>query len=132
MKTINVVAAIIKREDQFLCMQKGLHKYDYIAYKYEFPGGKIEEGETEENALIREIKEELEVTLVCLEKYVTVKHEYPDFNIVLNSYICSVGMTNIQLNEHLECKWLNACDLLNLDWAAADMPIVYQLISDFI
>ncbi len=132
MKTIHVVAAIILRENQFLCMQKGLHKYDYISHKYEFPGGKIEEGETEEIALIREIKEELGMTLISAKKYVTVKHEYPDFNIVLHSYICSAGIEQIQLNEHLECKWLNACDLLNLDWAAADMPIVNQLIADFI
>ncbi len=131
MKTINVVAAIIQRENHFLCMKKGFHKYDYISHKYEFPGGKIEEGETEENALIREIKEELEMTLVSAKKYVTVKHEYPDFNIVLHSYICSAGIEQIQLNEHLEYKWLDACELLDLDWAAADIPIVKQLIAEF-
>ena len=132
MKTINVVAAIIMREGQFLCTQKGFNKYDYISHKYEFPGGKIEAGETEENALVREIKEELEMTLVGVEKYVTVEHEYPDFNIVLHSYICNVGNEKIHLNEHLECKWLDACELLDLDWAAADIPIVNQLIADFI
>lgn len=131
MKTINVVAAIIKKEEQFLCLQKGFHKYDYISHKYEFPGGKIEEGETEENALIREIKEELEMELVSVEKYVTVEHEYPDFNIVLHSYICSADIEQIQLNEHLESKWLDACELLDLDWAAADIPVVKQLIADF-
>lgn len=132
MRTVHVVAAIIMRDNQFLCMQKGSHKYDYISHKYEFPGGKIEEGETEESALIREIKEELGLKLVSAEKYKTVQHDYPDFNIVLHSYICKAGFEQIQLNEHLEYKWLNSNDLLNLDWAAADIPIVNQLIADFI
>lgn len=132
METINVVAAIIKRDNQYLCTQKGVHKYDYISHKYEFPGGKIEAGETEENALAREIKEELEISLESVEKYITVEHEYPDFNIVLHSYICSVGNEKIRLNEHLDYKWLTLNELTSLDWAAADKPIVNQLISDFV
>ncbi len=132
MKTINVVAAIIKRENQFLCTQKDFHKHDYISHKYEFPGGKIEEGETEENALVREIKEELEMTLMSVEKYITVEHEYPDFNIVLHSYICSVEDEQVRLIEHIDYKWLKVSELISLDWAAADKPIVNQLISDFV
>lgn len=132
MKTIYVVAAIIKRDNQFLCTQKGFYKYDYISHKYEFPGGKIEEGETEENALIREIKEELEMSLVSVEKYITVEHGYPDFNIVLHSYICSAGNEQVHLNEHIDYKWLTLNELISLDWAAADKPIVSRLISDFV
>jgi 8-oxo-dGTP diphosphatase len=100
----------------------------YISKKYEFPGGKIENGETIENALIREIKEELEMTIFIKEKYMTVEHQYPDFYLVMHTFICEVKSQELKLKEHISHEWLSIDEIENLDWAAADIPIVNRLI----
>lgn len=132
MKTIHVVAAIIMRDGKFLCTQRDLNKYEYISYKYEFPGGKIEEGESEEDALVREVKEELDIAITVGKKYLTVEHEYTDFRIIMHSYICNAGNEQIHLTEHIDHKWLDTSTILDLDWAAADIPIVNRLVEDYI
>ena len=77
MKQIEVVAAIIQFENKFLCVQRGEGKYDYISLKYEFPGGKIEAGESQQQALKREIREELQYDIQLEQKFLTVEHQYP-------------------------------------------------------
>lgn len=129
MKHIKVVAAIILNCEKFLCVQRGESKLDYISKKFEFPGGKIEEGETRVEALIREVKEELKMDVSVNDEYMTVTHEYPDFKLTMHSYICHVADANVTLTEHIDYKWLHKDELEHLDWAAADIPIVHKLMS---
>jgi len=104
MKEIIVVAAIIKHDNKILCVQRGKCKYDYVSNKFEFPGGKIEEGETEENAIIREIDEELKMSIYPEKHFHTVKHQYPDFYLTMHSFICSCVNPSVQLTEHIAYK----------------------------
>ncbi|WP_250656447.1 (deoxy)nucleoside triphosphate pyrophosphohydrolase [Alkalimarinus coralli] len=127
MKEIDVVAAIIKCGDEILCVQRGAAKFEYISDKYEFPGGKIEIKETKEDAIIREIKEELKLNIVEPKFFHTVNYQYPDFFITMHSYICLVDSKEVVLTEHIDHKWLKVEELGKLDWAAADIPIVKQL-----
>tara|TARA_B100001250_G_C19683228_1_gene736836 strand:- start:424 stop:843 length:420 start_codon:yes stop_codon:yes gene_type:complete len=130
---IEVAAAIISNEnDEVLCMQRGLNKYSYISKKYEFPGGKIEPGETIENALIREIDEEINLDIEIDGLFLKVEHLYPDFFLIMHAYKCKTKSLNIVLNEHIAYKWLPFKSLNDLDWAAADIPIVKKLMIDAI
>ncbi len=129
MKKIEVVAAIIVHTDKILCVQRNESKYEYVSFKYEFPGGKIEPDETAENALIREIKEELHMDIHIQNLFLTVEHTYPDFHITMHSYICDTEKTDLQLEVHVDYKWLTIAELDMLDWAAADIPIVDKLIK---
>jgi len=127
LKKIDVVAAIIQCGEETLCVQRGLAKLEYISKKYEFPGGKIEAGETKESAIIREIKEELQLDIIEPIYFNTVNHQYPDFFITMHSFICLVKNKDIVLTEHIDQKWLKIEELGSLDWAAADIPIVQKL-----
>lgn len=130
MKQIEVVAGIIFYEDKILCVQRAINKLPYISEKFEFPGGKIEEGETQKEALQRELLEELNISVNIKSFYFTVVHEYPDFELTMHSYICEIDSKDITLNEHISLQWLNLNELQNLDWAAADIPIVNKLVSN--
>jgi mutator protein MutT len=132
MKHYNVSAAIIYFEGQILCVQRGQSKFEYISNKYEFPGGKIEVGETKEDALIREIREELNLNIEKLHFFDSVEYTYPDFSITMHAYKCIVSeFKKIILNEHQNYVLLNVNELLKLDWAAADIPFVNKLIEEF-
>ena len=128
-KHYTVSAAIIIENKKILCVQRNKGKYDYISYKYEFPGGKLEIGENEEDALIREISEELSLEIVVIEKFHVVTHEYLDFNITMHSYLCTANTEQLILKEHIDAKWLAKNELIELDWASADLPIVSKLIN---
>lgn len=128
-KQVEVVAAIIEHEGKILCVQRGENKLPYISKKYEFPGGKIEDGETNEETIIREIKEELHMDIRTKKEFITVEHEYPDFHLTMHSFICSCDDPIVKLTEHIEYKWLSLSELEGLDWAAADIPIVDELIQ---
>jgi 8-oxo-dGTP diphosphatase len=128
MKIVEVAAGVIKYGNKILCVQRKESVLPYISKKYEFPGGKIENGETIENALIREIKEELEMTIFIKEKYMTVEHQYPDFYLVMHTFICEVKSQELKLKEHISHEWLSIDEIEKLDWAAADIPIVNRLI----
>jgi len=134
MKKIEVVAGIIQYENTILCVQRPAHKRAYISKKYEFPGGKIEAGETHKEALARELQEELELEVIIGELFLTVVHPYPDFELTMHSYLCQCSSQNITLNEHIDAKWLKKDELLDLDWAGADVPIVARInvLNDFL
>jgi 8-oxo-dGTP diphosphatase len=128
-KHYTVSAAIIVENKKILCVQRNKGKYDYISYKYEFPGGKLELGENEEDALRREISEELNLEIDVTEKFLVVTHEYLDFNLTMHSYLCKANTEQLDLKEHIDAKWLHKDELIELDWAAADLPIVSKLIN---
>ena len=128
MKRIEVVAAIIIFNNKVLCVQRCENKLPYISKKYEFPGGKIEPGEKREEAIKREIHEELKMQIEIVEEFLTVHHQYPDFFIEMHSFICSTKDETPILTEHIDFKWLDFSEMNSLDWAAADIPIVKKLI----
>ena len=130
MKTIEVVAAVIQFENKILCVQRGKSKYDYISEKFEFPGGKIELGESQEEALNRELFEELNIEAEIKSHFLTIDHKYPDFELKMHSYICEVKTKELKLNEHIAQEWLSVNELHKLDWAAADVPIVNKLVMN--
>jgi 8-oxo-dGTP diphosphatase len=130
MKKIEVVAAIVYYKNLILCVQRPPSTLEYISKKFEFPGGKIEEGESFEEALARELDEELNISVMIKSQYMTVVHQYPDFELTMHSFICELENQDISLNEHIDYKWLLMEDLNMLDWAAADLPIVNKLVSN--
>ncbi len=130
MKSIEVVAAVITCGDRILAVQRGPGKFPYISYKFEFPGGKVEEGEGPEEALCREIQEELGMTIAVNEFLMTVEHPYPDFELRMHCYRCTVPDSTLQLTEHVQALWCLPSELRDLDWAAADIPVVDRLLTD--
>ena len=129
MREIEVVAAIIIHSEKILCVQRNQNKYSYISMKYEFPGGKIEDGETHHLALSREIKEELNMEIDIKNEFLSVKHQYPDFHLTMHSYLCISANNIVTLMEHIDYKWLDKSEIGPLDWAAADIPIVEKLLK---
>ncbi|MBL7049869.1 MAG: (deoxy)nucleoside triphosphate pyrophosphohydrolase [Nitrospira sp.] len=127
MKQIEIVAAIIFCSDRILCVQRNSDTYPYISMKYEFPGGKIDTGETKEAALKRELKEELNIDIEIFSEYMTVSHTYPDFYLTMHTYTCNCEDTSVALSVHIDHKWLTKDRLGELDWAAADIPVIKRL-----
>lgn len=126
LKRIEVVAALIRDGDKIFATQRGYGEYKDF---WEFPGGKIEPGETPEAALKREIKEEL-ATEIDVNEYVgTVDYDYPDFHITLLLYLCSMVSGNLELLEHESAKWLLASELDTVSWLPADLEIIPKLKS---
>lgn len=130
MKQIYVVAAIIEFDNKILCMQRGKDKHEYTSFKWEFPGGKIEEGETKENALRREILEEMDLQVKIGNHFCDIHYTYPDFVLNMYCYLCSVTTKKFKLNVHNDFKWLNKSDLNGLDWAPADKAIIDKLMEE--
>lgn len=127
MKKIEVVAAIIHKGNCYLATQRGYGDFEGM---WEFPGGKIEKGESREDALKREIKEELDVE-VKIEKFLcTVDYDYPNFHLTMHCYHCSVGDGVIKLLEHLSAKWLTKDELKQVEWLPADVEVVKRLLSN--
>lgn len=125
MKHIEVVAAIIRDDDgRIFATQRGYGDFkDY----WEFPGGKIEPGETAEDALKREIWEELE-TQIVIEKFIsTVEHDYPQFHLIMHCYLCHVENGSFTLKVHEAARWLRQDELECVEWLPADMQIVERL-----
>ena len=126
---IQVVAAAIFQDDRVLCVQRAEHDREYVSLKWEFPGGKVEVGESREEALVREIREELAVDIEVSEFLMTVEHTYPDFHLTMHVFKCALQSGEIVLNEHMDAKWLSLEELDQLDWAAADLPVVKSLMQ---
>lgn len=127
MKTINVVAAIICREDTIFATQRGYGEWkDW----WEFPGGKVEAGESPEDALKREIREELS-TDICIERFLcTVEYDYPQFHLTMHCYICSLLTEALHLNEHEDARWLTTDELDCVNWLPADVRVIERLKGD--
>ena len=126
MRKIEVVAAVIEKDDKIFCAQRNLTKS--MGGKWEFPGGKIEVGETNEEALVREISEEFDSEIKVNEYIMTVEHDYPTFHITMHAYLCTLVNGELKLKEHNDSTWLTRDKLLTLDFADADKPIVNKLI----
>ena len=126
---VNVVAAIVKRDNTYLCVQRCRDEHEYISEHWEFPGGKCEEGESDHEALIREIKEEMDWDIYVGKKLGTVTYEYPDITICLTAYLCLCEDDNFKLLEHLDCRWLKKEELNQLEWTDADRELL-QLIEE--
>lgn len=135
MKHFVVTAAILMNEQKILCMQRNQSKYEYVSFKYEFPGGKVEPGEDLEKGLMRELHEEMDIHVQISPDhfFMTVEYQYPDFAITMHSYLISVDARLFTRKEHVNHIWLKNTELLSLDWAPADLPIVHKLmnISEF-
>ena len=124
---IEVVAAIIKVNNKFLCCQRNKNKYEYISKKYEFPGGKIEKNESKEEALKREIREELGLKIYIEKLVKTIEYSYPDFEIRMHCFLCSVDNFDIKLNDHISYRLMESDELHLLDWVPADLELINLL-----
>lgn len=121
MKQIEVVAAIIRKGDRIFATQRGYGEWkDW----WEFPGGKMEEGESPEEALVREIREELSTEIGVEELLCTVEYDYPKFHLTMHCYWCSLVTEALHLNEHEAARWLTSDELDSVDWLPADLLVV--------
>ncbi len=123
-KHYKVVAAVIEVDGKVLCMQRGKTRYSYTSHLWEFPGGKVEPGETPQQALHRELLEEMDLDVEVHEHLATVTHDYPDFTITLAAYRCTAGTTLFTMREHAACRWLSWEELPSLPWCAADERLI--------
>ena len=127
MKQIEVVAAVIRRGDKIFATQRG---YGDFKARWEFPGGKMEPGETPQEALEREIREEL-CAEIEIDSYIdTVEWDYPAFHLSLHCFMCSLRSEALHLNEHEAARWLSANEMEALDWLPADRDLLPKLIAE--
>ena len=124
MKTIHVVAAIIADNGRILATQRG--HGDWKGY-WEFPGGKIESGEAPEDALLREIKEELDVVIVVGEYFVTVDYDYPAFHLHMDCFMAKIAEGRPVLNEHADARWIMPGEWDQMQWLPADLKVLEAL-----
>ncbi len=128
MKTIKVAAAVIKAVDKdgdpiIFATQRGYGDYKD---KWEFPGGKVEEGETSREALKREILEELDTEIEVGELISTVEYDYPDFHLSMDCFFCSILSGDLVLREHEAARWLPEKELDSVDWLPADLSLILK------
>ncbi len=124
MKTIRVVAAVIRNNDQIFATQRG---YGAFAGGWEFPGGKIEEGEAPEAALKREILEELDTEVSVGELIDTIEYNYPDFHLSMDCFWCEVVKGDLVLKEHRAARWLSRESLYSVEWLPADISLIEKI-----
>ena len=124
MKQIEVVAAIIRKGDKIFATQRGYGEWQDW---WEFPGGKMEVGETPEEALAREIREELSAEISVGELLTTVEYDYPKFHLTMHCYLCSLVSEALHLNEHEAAKWLSKDELDSVKWLPADEIVLDKM-----
>ncbi len=124
MKTIKVVAAIIKNGNKIFATQRG---YGEFKDGWEFPGGKIEENETPEQALVREIKEELDADIKVGELIDWVEYDYPNFHLSMGCFWAEIISGNLVLKEHEAARWLTREQLDDVDWLPADLALIEKI-----
>lgn len=122
LRHLHVACALIEKEGLLLAAQRSATMT--LPLKWEFPGGKIEAGESPEACLHRELQEEMEVSVLIGQALLPCTHHYPDFTVTLYPFVCQLTTAEIVLREHAEMRWLAAGDVLRLDWAAADLPVL--------
>ena len=127
MKTIRVVAAIIIEKEKVFATQRG---YGEFKDGWEFPGGKIELGETPEAAIVREIKEELDTEIEVVKLLDTVEYDYPQCHLSMDCFICKIKSGDLVLKEHEAAKWLTKENLDSVDWLLADLSLVEKIRSE--
>ena len=124
MKKIEVVAAIIYNDGAYFATQRGYGEFEGM---WEFPGGKIEPGESHHEALKREIREELDVDIHVGERLCTVEYDYPTFHLTMHCYFCSIANGEVELLEHKSARWLRRDELNEVEWLPADVSVVNSL-----
>ena len=121
MKIVKVVAAIIIHENKIFATQRG---YGEFKDGWEFPGGKIEPGETPQEALVREIKEELDIEIEVKDFLETVEYDYPEFHLSMDCFFCTIRSGELVLKEHEAARWLTVETLDSVDWLPADKGLI--------
>lgn len=124
MKNIRVAAAVIRKDDKIFATQRG---YGEFKDGWEFPGGKIEEGETPEQALVREIREELNTEIRVGERIGTVEYDYPKFHLSMDCFWCEIVQGMLELKEHEAAKWLTKDTLHSVEWLPADVGVIEKI-----
>jgi 8-oxo-dGTP diphosphatase len=124
MKIIEVAAAVLFRNGEFFATQRGYGEFEGM---WEFPGGKVESGESVEFALKREIREELCIDISIRKFLCTVKYKYPSFFLVMHCFLCCIESGEIELKEHKSSCWLSKGSLDSVDWLPADIEVVERL-----
>ena len=124
MKTIRVVAAVIRKGNRIFATQRG---YGEFKDGWEFPGGKIEPGETPQEALVREIREELETEIRVGDLIDTIEYDYPTFHLSMDCFWCEIVEGSLELKEHEAAKWLDRESLYTVDWLSADVGLVEKI-----
>lgn len=124
MKTIRVVAAVIRSEDKIFATARG---YGEFKGQWEFPGGKIEPEETPQEALVREIQEELDVKIEVGDLIDTIEYDYSSFHLSMDCFWCNVTEGEITLKEAEDARWLSKDELYSVDWLPADMELIEKL-----
>ena len=126
MKTVNIVGALITGKDgRILVAQRPFSEIPYKSYKWEFPGGKVEENESSQEALIREIREELDCNIKVEDKIGEIEYDYPDFKLKMDLYLCQLVEGSLpNALEHNQIKWIRPEEINSLDWLEADYEIL--------
>lgn len=124
MKTVKVVAAVIKKDNKIFATQRG---YGELKDGWEFPGGKMEEGETPEEALRREISEELDIQVSVGSFIDTIEYDYPAFHLSMDCFWCEIISGDLQLKEHEAARWLSVKELDSVDWLPADIILLDKI-----
>ena len=124
MKVIEVVAAVIYKDGAYFTTQRGYGEFEGM---WEFPGGKIEEGETAEFALMREIQEELGIDITIDKFLCTTEYDYPSFHLTMHCYLCGIKAGEIELREHKSARWLRPEELGSVEWLPADKEVIENI-----
>lgn len=124
MKIVRVVAAVIRKDDKIFATQRG---YGEFKDGWEFPGGKIEEGETPEQALAREIKEELDTEIKVGKLIDTIEYDYPNFHLSMDCFCCEIVQGGLELREHEAARWLTKEKLYSVEWLPADVELIGKI-----
>ena len=124
MKTVKVVAAVIHKDNKIFATARG---YGEFKGQWEFPGGKIEDGETSQQVLVREIQEELDTTITVGELIGTIEYDYPTFHLSMDCFWCEVVDGELKLLEAEDAKWLSKAELYSVQWLPADITIIEEV-----
>ena len=124
MKTVKVVAAVIHKDNKIFATARG---YGEFKGQWEVPGGKIEDGETSQQALVREIQEELDTTITVGELIGTIEYDYPTFHLSMDCFWCEVVDGELKLLEAEDAKWLSKAELYSVQWLPADITIIEEV-----